>query len=141
MKIKPILCACLGICFYGSVGAQSSNILTIFDEYNDTLKYPLVEYKRAHEAETAFQDCECTDAMGRINLNHLPSGAYTLRIEQIFKRDIQIPLEKDTLVVHRHPESIFEAGEPSQIITAEQLALSGKNTLEEALVYLLPSFY
>ncbi|MEY4937021.1 MAG: hypothetical protein RIS64_3380 [Bacteroidota bacterium] len=141
MKMKQIRCCWLGMCFSLSVAAQSSKILTIFDEYNDTLKSPFVEYKLKHEAENAFQDCNCNDSLGRVHLEHLHSGVYTLRIEQKCVRDIQIPLEKDTLVVNLHPKSIFEAGEPSHIITAEQLALSGKNTLEEALVYLLPSFY
>jgi iron complex outermembrane recepter protein len=140
MKMKQILCCLLGICISLSVTAQSSNILTIFDEYNDTLKSPLVEYKLKHEGNNAFKDCNY-DSLGRVHLYHLREGVYTLRIEQKCLRDIQIPLEKDTLVVNLHPQSIFEAGEPSHIITAEQLAISGKNTLEEALVYLLPSFY
>lgn len=145
MKIKPISWYLVAQCCYLSAIAQSpSHLLTIFDEYGDIPQYSKMQYKLTHEPNSALKDCECKDTLRRFNLSHLSPGAYTLVIDMGYGttvRNIQIPLEKDTLVVHLYSKSIFEAGEPSHIITAEQLALSGKNTLEEALVYLLPSFY
>lgn len=126
------------------VVAQTQTI-TILDEYGDTLKPLLVRYKLGHEQ--TFKDCKnCTAESGIINLSKLERGTYTFKLRlddglPSIERSIEIPLEKDTIMVSVSPKSIFESGEPSQIITAEQLMLSGKNTLEEALVYLLPSFY
>jgi TonB-dependent Receptor Plug Domain len=152
MKKKMTLCFWILQIGSLSIFAQtktSTNHLTILNEYGDTLKPISVRYKQVQD--TIIIDCRSCKEESGINLSKLTPGAYTLLIKfnppidpadlSPTKFSIQIPLDKDTLVVSTLPKSIIESGEPSQVITAEQLALSGKNTLEEALVYLLPSFY
>lgn len=116
---------CFALIGYG----QQQRLTKIYNEYGQPI-YPTI-YHSVNGSRT--------------QLNHLDSlaGIDTLEFKYGGRTTIRYipPQGKDTIVLHLYDKSILEDGEPKQIITAEQLALSGKNTLEEALVYVLPSFF
>ncbi len=135
--MKSFFCLLLTI-FNLSAYAQSQNIL-FYDEFGRLLPYPNIQQYSSNNAEKTWGDYIRSDS-----LLSLPKNvSHKLRIEYFGRKiEIEIELPKDSIItLPLYSQSIFEEGEPKQIITAEELALSGKNTLEEALVYLLPSFY
>jgi iron complex outermembrane receptor protein len=110
---------------------------------DDRIKQKITQGYREYSLDSIIQwaklEREISIFIDDIDLNFIEVRKVKISTDIIEKNTKDNPYEID-INTNKH-KSIADNSEPIVTITAEQLATTGKQTLEEALVYLVPSFY